>query len=1023
MRGRIAAPPPVLIRKYWENDGVIEFQHGRSSRCKDVRFPGGRLFRAACFVLLLISTLSGSCRAQYRSTQWTADSGLPQNSVRGIVQTPDGFLWVATLNGIAKFDGVRFQVFDKSNTPGITTSRFVSMVAGEAGDLWLTSEDGNVVRYHGGAFATLDETSGVHPRTTSAITANRQGGIWILAEGAVLHWIEQRHRFEREAFSTPGRPFNQLWWIGTGFWRWEGNTIYCFQRGQMDTIPAPAGIQPAQLRGLASGADGAWWFGLNDGRMAHLLDGHLEFRSTPFTSPMRDPAEPDWNVSVATNFKRTMSFPSGGIDQAISYNVIVHDNEGNLWVGSESQGLFRIQKQSIRTLTSQQGLSSDNVYPIYHARNGDMWIGSWPAGLSQVRDGRIIASYTATDGLPGLVTSIAEDNGGTLWVGSHGGLRTIVNNHLVKPSVAGIDKLPVVQAMLPRPDGAMLFGAAPNLYILSQGSLRALSTQDGLASNDIRVLFTDSRGDLWVAGYGGVTRISHGQFSRWTETQGLPSNNVRSITEDTSGDIWVGTYDGGIGWLRNGKWVVFNKKRGLFDNGAFMILEDRDGHFWISSNRGIYRVSRKQLAEVADGRESLVNSIAYGVADGMLSVECNGGLWPAGARDSHGLLWFPTQHGVAIVDPEKVEVVRQPPRLAIEFASIEQKPQPAIDRVTLQPGQTNLEINYTALSFTKPEQIVFNYKLDGVDENWEEVGYRRTAYYSHLPPGTYTFRVSARNGDGVASLQDATMMVTVVPPFYRRWWFLALVFFCVLGIIWIIWSYRIRHLKKTQAAQQAFSRELIASQENERRRIAAELHDSLGQRLIIINNLALFLLKPKRTVRTEEDKQQTIEEISSEALQAIEETRAISYALRPFQLDRLGLSKAIQALVKTVARASEIELTADIDNIDEAFAEDQRINFYRIVQEALNNIVKHSHATAGSVIARRTKKSVVLSIEDNGQGMPSEPRSVSAGPGGFGLTGMRERATLLKGVMHIRSDAGAGTLLVIDFPVEKEDAP
>jgi signal transduction histidine kinase len=463
--------------------------------------------------------------------------------------------------------------------------------------------------------------------------------------------------------------------------------------------------------------------------------------------------------------------------------------------------------------------------------------------------------------------------------------------------------------------------------------------------------------------------------------------------------------------------VVFDKNSGLHDNGAFQILEDEQEHFWISSNSGIYRVSRTDLQDVADGRDSRVTSVGFGVADGMLNVECNGGLWPAGAKDDRGLLWFPTQEGVAVVDPMLVTTVAKPPRVEIESASIEHKAQADVDRVVLHPGQTNLEVEYTALSYTRPEQISFSYMLDGIDKTWQHVGPRRTAYYSHLPPGDYVFRVAARNGEGVASVRDSTMLVTVIPPFYRRWWFTALITLAVLSVAWGVWQHRIGHLQKDKAAQQAFSRDLIASQEGERRRIAAELHDSLGQRLIIINNLALCLLRPKSRLGSEEDRQQTIEEIRAEASEAIEETRAISYALRPFQLDRLGLTKAIQALAKTVARASEIEIACEIDDIDDAFDEEPRINFYRIVQEALNNVVKHSGASQANVIVKRAKASVVLSVSDNGKGLPSELRNTNVGTGGFGLTGMRERAILLKGTMQIKSTPGVGTLLSIEFPV------
>jgi len=730
----------------------------------------------------------------------------------------------------------------------------------------------------------------------------------------------------------------------------------------------------------------------------------------------------NWKEEIAPDFRRTVIFPSDGIEKGIPYNVVSADDEDNLWVGSEDEGLFRVQRQSIKSLSSTQGLASDGVYPLMESSTGDMWVGSWPAGLTRVQDGKVTA-FTKADGVPGLVTALAEDRSGNIWVGSHNGVRIFSHGRLIVPHGIPEEKFPVVQVIHPMQDGAMMLGTPKGIYILDGPHSHWMTAHDGLASDDVRVILEDRSGDTWVGGYGGLTRIHNGVMTRWTEAEGLPSNNIRAIDQDSRGDIWVGTYDGGIGWFHNGKWVVFNQSLGLYDNGAFQILEDGQERFWISSNRGIYRVNRKQLIDVGEGREKRLDSVAYGRADGMLSMECNGGVWPAGAKDAHGFLWFPTEKGVAIVDPASVSVDNLPPRVVIESASVEHKPQAADGEVVMRPGQTNLEVQYTALNYSRPEQISFRYKLDGgVDDDWQEVGHRRTAYYTHLPPGNYVFRVAARNSDGVESLVDSTLRVTVIPPFYRRWWFFGLIILTTLAILWLAWNRRAQEVAREQASQQAFSRELIASQESERRRIAAELHDSLGQRMIIINNLALFLLKTKGKLVTEEDKQQTIEEISAEATQAIEETRAISYALRPFQLDRLGLSKAIQAMLTKVARASEIELRADIEDIDDAFPEDQRINVYRIVQEGVNNIVKHSHATQGTVTARRTKSTVVLTISDNGRGVPSEPRSPKSGGGGFGLTGMRERAMLMNGTLQIKSENGNGTLLVIHFPLESEAA-
>ena len=986
-------------------------------RAKSRSVHGWRRRCGICFGCLLTFVIHVSLSAQYRATQWTSENGLPQNSVRGIVQASDGYIWVATLNGVAKFDGIRFKVFDKSNTPGISSSRFISMVSGAKNDLWLASEDNNVIRYHDGYFTTMGEGAGVRPHSVGAVTTDHHGNVWVVSGGHVLRWSSSAQRFEREGFSTDDLTFGPLWWMGTGFWAVRGSELLTFSRGHLQSQPLPTALRPAQIRGVAVGGDSAVWVNTQDARVGRYQNGKLELQSEAILTTFQDPTKREWKVKISPGLLRTLNFPSGGVGKGIPYNIVIHDNEGNMWVGSESEGLFRIQKQSIRTISSNDGLATDNVYPVMHSRTGDMWVGSWPAGLSRIRDGKVVTALTEKDGLPGLITALAEDNTGTLWIGSHNGVKTFVQGRLVTPPGLPTEKLPAVQVIHQARDGAMFFGTPNGIYILDGPNSRWLTTKNGLATDDTRVVIEDHRGDIWIGGYGGLTRIHNGQFIRWTEAEGLPSNNVRSIMEDRAGDIWIGTYDGGIGWLRNGKWVIFNRANGLHDNGAFQILEDDQQHLWVSSNNGIYRVSRSDLQAVADGKESRVTSVAFGIADGMLSVECNGGLWPSGAKDDRGLLWFPTQKGVAVVDPASVTTVAKPPRVEIESASIEHKPQAVVDHVVLRPGQTNLEIEYTALSYTRPEQISFRYKLDGMDPAWQNVGQRRTAYYSHLPPGDYVFRVSARNGDGVVSVLDSTMLVTVIPPFYRRWWFGALILLAAMAVIWGLWQRRIGQLKKERAAQRAFSRELIASQEGERRRIAAELHDSLGQRLIVINNLALFLLRPKAKLGSEEDRQQTLEEIKAEASLAIEETRAISYALRPFQLDRLGLTKAIQGLTKTVARAAEIEITAEVDDIDDAFDEELRINFYRIVQEALNNVVKHSGATRGSVVIKRAKSSVVLTVSDNGKGLHPEPRNVVDGPGGFGLNGMRERAILLKGTMQIKSTPGAGTLLTIEFPV------
>jgi signal transduction histidine kinase/ligand-binding sensor domain-containing protein len=994
---------------------IVSARESALGRLEQYHVPTHRTVLIAFFGVFL--AFVPAMQAQYRATQWNANAGLPQNIVRGIVQMPDGYLWIATLNGIARFDGVRFTVFDKSNTPGITTNRIAALARGTDGDLWLCGENGSITRYHKGIFSLLGMPEGVPTNSVKAITSDNAGNVWILSEGRILKWNNSQSKFE--SVSSDGAiHYDPLNWVATGFWGLRGRTLSCFAHGRFSSYDLPEKVDPASLRKVAVGGDGVVWLSLPNEQFARLINGKWLIQSSPVVMPFIDPTRQPWKAIIGSQLDRVLVFPSEEMDKGIRYNQIVDDDEHNVWVGAEGQGLYRIDKQTIHTYSVGKGLISANVYPVLSGKNGDMWVGSWPTGLTQFHEGKT-RTYTTKDGVPGLPTALAEDHAGNLWIGTHSGLAVLSEGHIHTPPNLP-PNFPDVQAILETRDDALLLGTPEGLYRYSPRDQKGtwLKSPAGVDVGDVRVIVESADGDIWFGGYGGLTKMHNGAMTRWTEREGLPSDSVRAIYQDPQGVIWVGTYDGGLGRFANGQWTHYNEANGLFDNGVFQILEDHHANLWMSSNRGIYRVSKKQLNDLAAGRESNVITVSYGRSDGMLTPECNGGLWPAGAVDKQGHLWFPTQDGVAVVDPDIVSVSLQSPKIVVESATIDHVPTDLDKPITISPGQESLEIAYTALSFYRPDQIVFRYKMDGLDSKWQNVGYRRTAYFAHMPPGKYTFRMMAANSEGIWN-EAVGLKVTVLPPFYLTGWFVAATLLLISGIIYALWSFRVGQLRAIQAAQQAFSQELIYSQESERRRISAELHDSLGQRLILIKNHALILLRLDPDAAHADERRQAIEDITTEASHAIDETRAISYNLRPFQLDRLGLSKAIEALVKSTARATEIEFTARIDDIDDSFPEDLRINFYRIVQEAVNNIVKHSEASEAEIRAEKTSNRILLSISDNGNGRALEAKSPSIGKGGFGMTGIRERATVLGGVVKIRSHPGFGTLLTCEFDLTK----
>jgi signal transduction histidine kinase/streptogramin lyase len=567
-------------------------------------------------------------------------------------------------------------------------------------------------------------------------------------------------------------------------------------------------------------------------------------------------------------------------------------------------------------------------------------------------------------------------------------------------------------AILEDRQGNLWFGTNKGLFKLKDGVVSVFTTKDGLPGDDVKIIHEDRQGRLWIGTYGGLAQLSPTKnasaFVAYTTKDGLGSNRVRAIHEDAEGVFWIGTYDGGLSRLKDGRITTYTMAQGLFNNGVFQILEDGRGNLWISSNRGIYQAGKQQFNDLAEGKIATLTYIAYGKQDGMLNTECNGGRQPAGIKARDGKLWFPTMGGVVVVDTEAVPFNSQPPPILIEAVSLDRNPTPFNAAVKVKPGQSSLEINYTGLSYVKPEQVRFKYKLAGRDSDWVEAGSRRSVNYSYLPPGNYTFTVIAANSDGVWNNVGASLQITVLPSVWQTWWFISLSILTGCGLIAFVYWRRVSQFRRERVVQEAFSQRLIESQESERKRIAAELHDSLSQNLVIIKNRALHSMA---TPNDHDRAMEQIEEIAEAANESLSEVREIAHNLRPFQIDRLGLTKAIEAMVNRVAATHALQTRTHLDVIDGLLSPEKEIHLYRVVQESLNNIIKHAAATEAQVTIRKNEQGIEIIIQDNGKGFtPATIRTGESGNGGgFGLLGLTERARILGGVPVILSSPGSGT--------------
>ena len=971
----------------------------------DLHSPATHLWRCLATVFFFLCPLTAV--AQYRVESWTTDNGLPQNTVRSIIQTHDGYLWLTTFDGLVRFDGVQFKVFNTNNTKELTSNLFTALYEDKDGTLWIGT-GGGLTLYRDGVFTSYTTKDGLPSNLLSYFGRDLKGELVINTDAGQAY--RRNGKFVSAQPDTKTRHY-----LGSSGTQWTIGATEVRQVKDGKLTQYPLTLNFANVLSPFEDSEGNLWLGngaevyrLRDGKTTHYSQKNGLPPLSNFRPACEDSEGGIWFASDGVvRFKdgRFTSYEQSVLG-AFTINCIFKDREGTIWIGT-SRGLHRLTKQVITGYSRADGLLHNEVYPILQTRNGDIWIGSiW--GLTRFRDG--VFHNTRLHGVLSVVQALAEDHKGRLWIGVVNGLLVLENGKLkdLSNAVEGT----TVSTILTDHEGSVWVGSGRGLFKFNDDRLTVhYTTKDGLSSDDVTVIYQDRNGVLWLGGAGVLTRFADSKFTPHVMPGGF-AHHIRSIYEDAEGTFWIGTYGDGLSRFRDGRFFNYRVEHGLFDNGVFQILEDRRGYFWISCNRGIYRVSRQELNDFAEGRISRINSVAYGKRDGMLNIECNGGRLPAGIIARDGRFWFPTQEGVAVIDPGKVYINPETPPVLIESVTLERNVVDFQRGLTIQPGQRDLEISYTGLSFIKSDQIKFKYKLEGLDADWVDAGTRRVAYFPYLPPGTYTFRVIAANSDGVWNNAGTSFDFVVRAPFWQHSWFWLLCAVTIAAITALVMRRHLVQLKRRQAEREAFARQLIESQEGERKRLARELHDGLAQSLLIVKNWALIGLN---SLAQDHPAREHLTEISETTSLALSEVREIAHNLRPAQLERLGLTSTIKEMVQHVSNSSDIEFIAEIDNIDGLLSKESEINLYRVVQECVNNVIKHSAATKSWVSIKRTANGARVICKDNGKGFDPEtklPRS------GMGLSSVAERVRMIGGQYTVESalKKGATIKIVIESP-------
>src|SRR5215216_2537418 len=962
-----------------------------------------RHLRVAALLLLLAGTRTPALDPnrhlkEFGHQAWLTENGLPQNTVQAIVQTQDGYLWIGTQEGLARFDGLNFAVFDKENTPAFKSNDIRFLVEDRQGRLWISTSYGLVCR-HNGEFKSFTVNEGLPDNSIGPVVEDTKGSVWIGTAGGLTRFDGNFKTFTAEQ----GLSRNV---IQTLCARADGSLLVGTSAGMQSlsndhfsSFELPHYVNVANITGIAETEDRRLFFGTLDGLVA--INGRssapLGLSNKRVSALRMDRDDTLWVATsggvVRVRYGATETFTAA---DGLSSNLVLtiyEDREGSIWIGTEAGGLNLLKSKKFNTYTTRDGLPNDLVKAIYQDVQGGIWIGSNGGGLTLFKNGNF-TTWTTRDGLSSdVVLSLAGDADGVIWIGTPDGLNRFQNGKFQTFTFADGLSNDLVRSVLVDRNGVLWVGTRDGLNSFRDNEFTTYTTKDGLANNFIGALFEDSKGNLWVGTLGGLSKIKDGKFQTFTTKDGLSSNTVISLYEDASGDLWMGTNGGGLNRLRSNQFVSFTT---LSADVIYRILEDKQQNLWCSSNKGIFRVNKNEL----DGG---VTPVFYGPADGTLTRECSGGGHPAGWKTSDGRIWFATIKGLAVIDPENIPLNTSPPPIAIEQLFIDNQSASLTEKLTLSPGTSRLDFYYTALSFIAPENVRFKYKLEGFDDNWIDGGARRVASYTNLRPGNYKFRVIAANNDGIWNESGAAVEFYLQPRFYQTYWFYLV---CVLLLALAAWQlYRLRVRRMASQFRAVL---------DERNRIAREIHDNLAQDILGIS--VQLELVARLMPGVAEAAKGHLDRARILVRNSMTEARRYVWDLRSQELQKKDLSAALRDTTRRLTAESNVEAVVEVAGPLRPLPIEVETNLLRIGQEAINNAVKHAQANRIDVALNFDTRSVRLSVRDNGRGFDAKGQIAD---GHFGLIGMRERAEQIGGLLTIHSAKERGTQITVDVPLNE----
>ena len=948
--------------------------------------------RKLCWSGALIASLFARAGAQQLQRQnWTTEEGLPQNSVHAMLQSGDGYLWVATEGGVARFNGLRFTRFFTGNESAFISNDICCIAQGSSSSLYFGTANG-VVLHQDGAFSRINGLSGavvgMQRETGGAVLALMEDGLVRMQGGVVSH------------VSLPAVvDVNGLGAAADG-------SVLAVASNALYRIKS-AGLEPLahDLPVLTIGA-------------AEDREHHLWIRSASevvLLTPERR-VQARWTVGreLAGSRVESLTLWPGGVlagtnrgayvlragaaplaidllrgDAVLSAMV---DREGGAWFGTDSGGLSTLRQKAIETAAPLQG---EPVTAVVTASDGSVWAGTRDAGLRHFHVGDTTAAPVA--GLASqVILALAADGKHGVWVGTPEGVDHVQAGRV--EHVTAAEGLPddFVRSLLAVPDGSVWVGTRHGVAEYREGHVaRVLAEADGLPSDVVGAMLRDRNGSVWVGTMAGLARVDRAGVHR-VLTGDKEALVITSLGQSADGTVWVGTADG-LKLVNDGR--LLRVPLLSLQQEIAAAVPDALGNLWLRIDKGIVRARASDLLQCATagtGANCRTSLRQYGVADGMPSVELGVSGHPMSAEGPGDTLWFTTRRGLALLHPGSIAPSPAAPGIAVEQAVLDDRLVPFVPDVLVEHGKRRLEIVFAGLSLRAPGQVRYRYLLDGFDRDWSPFTFSNVAEYTNLPPGLFRFRVQALSADGVLSSTDATVLVRVGAPFYRRWWFYALLLLLAGAIAYGLYWLRLRRVRRD-----------FATTLQERNRIAREIHDTLAQDFVAIS-LQLEVTSQLLQVGANAAAKEQVDATRGLVRDGIRDARESIWALRAGS-DAETLPARLQAMVNREPKAN-LHVTGAYRSLSPS----QEQELFRVAKEAVGNATRHAAGASIAVSLVYSEDAVALRVSDDGAGFDVDAASARAGH--YGVRGMRERAEAMGASFRMESAPGKGTTVLLTLP-------